>query len=197
MCLAAVGCEDQSLPLASGVFGKSTIIGRPNAGTCLDPPNRNQFTTQMISAINQERSRRQIPPLKQNADLTNLADFYACRLIEGGFFSHKDPYDGSTVDSRAADFGYAFWKIGENLAEGQQTVEEAIAELMLSPAHRANLLDPSFTEVGVSVKLGGDMGIYWVQEFGRPVSETPEFPTSPSSATDSPSSKPASSAPDS
>jgi uncharacterized protein YkwD len=177
LAIIAAGCQEQSLPLPSGVFGKPQPTGRAAiGGSCVDPSGRGQLVAQMISAVNEERSRRGIAPLRQNTDLVHLADFYACRLVEGGFFSHEDPFDGSTVDSRATDFGYAFWKIGENLAAGQQTAEEAIAELMLSPLHRANMLDPAFTEIGIAVKTGGEMGIYWVQEFGRPVSEQPETP---------------------
>ncbi|OQZ06623.1 MAG: hypothetical protein B6D36_04035 [Planctomycetes bacterium UTPLA1] len=42
---------------------------------------------------------------------------------------------------------------------------------MASPGHRANILDPDFTEIGLAVKLGGADGPFWVQEFGRPSSE--------------------------
>jgi uncharacterized protein YkwD len=188
----SVGCQEQSLPLPSGMFGKPQAAPRAAVGdACADPANRGQFIAQMISAVNEQRAKRGVAPLRLNTDLVHLADFYACRLVEGGFFSHEDPFDGSSVDSRASDFGYAFWKIGENLAAGQQSVDDAVAELMLSPLHRANMLDPAFTEIGVSVKIGGEMGIYWVQEFGRPVSEQPIAPSSQPAIAPAPLSQPA------
>lgn len=135
----------------------------------------------MIDAINAERAKRDLKPLRQNGTLMQIADFYACRLVDGHFFDHFDPYDGSTVVERAIDFGYPFFQIGENLAARQTTVKEAMSALMNSPKHRSNILDPVFTEIGVAVKIGGDHGIYWVQEFGRPLSE--ESPSGADSST--------------
>ncbi len=136
----------------------------------------------MIDAVNAERARHKLAPVHGEATLMQIADFYACRLVEGGFFAHEDPIGGSTVDGRAADFGYAFWKIGENLAAGQQSVDEAMAAWLASPSHRAILLDPAFTELGVAVKAGGPNGIYWVQEFGRPITDGEADSTSPAHA---------------
>jgi uncharacterized protein YkwD len=39
---------------------------------------------------------------------------------------------------------------------------------MGSPAHRENILDPRWSEVGIGVRTGGEYSIYWVQEFGDP-----------------------------
>src|SRR5438477_249764 len=78
----------------------------------------------LIHAVNAERAKLKLAPLKVNDILSQTAEFYACRLIDGEFFSHTDPFDGSSVDSRASNFGYAFLKVGENLAEGQDTVEQ-------------------------------------------------------------------------
>jgi len=39
---------------------------------------------------------------------------------------------------------------------------------MDSPSHRDNILDEKWSEVGISVRSGGEYSIYWVQEFGDP-----------------------------
>ncbi|MBX3396187.1 MAG: CAP domain-containing protein [Phycisphaerae bacterium] len=161
---------------ASG-FTTSLIAGQ----ACANPSEPESLTRDMIDAINSERAKRELKPLRQNGTLMQIADFYACRLVDGHFFDHYDPYDGSTVVERAIDFGYPFFQIGENLAARQATVKEAMIALMNSPKHRANILDPVFTEIGVAVKIGGDHGVYWVQEFGRPLSE--ESTSSPDSQT--------------
>ena len=164
----AVGCQEQSLPLGQTDATQSTarlLLTDP----CQDVANRQSMMRDLVHAVNAERAKLKLAPLKVNDILTQTADFYACRLIDGEFFSHTDPFDGSSVDSRASNFGYAFLKVGENLAEGQDTVEQVISEWINSPAHRANILDPAFTEIGVAVKIGGPMGRCWVQEFGRPV----------------------------
>lgn len=138
---------------------------------CSDAPSVESLSRQMVDAINAERAKQHLTPLKVDPTLTQIADFYACRLAEGGFFSHVDPYDASTVDSRATSFGYPFQKIGENLAVGQRTVDEVLKDWMNSPGHRSNILDPAYSEIGIAVKVGGTGGPYWVQEFGRPYVE--------------------------
>ncbi|QDV90267.1 Cysteine-rich secretory protein family protein [Phycisphaerae bacterium RAS2] len=196
--MLAAGCEDGVLPLSRSEMKPAATAARALfPDSCMDPPDGARLVSAMLDAINRERAKRDLSPLRPSNDLEQIADFYACRLIEGAFFSHRDPFEGSTLDVRAANFGYAFWKIGENLAAGQPTVDAAMAELMASPRHRANILDAAYTEIGISVKIGGDLGIYWVQEFGRPVSESPDSVTDQGgsehphpSASSAPTSKP-------
>lgn len=52
--------------------------------------------------------------------------------------------------------------LGENLAKGQLTVEEVVQDWMNSPGHRRNILEPSFTELGVGIFRD-----LWVQNFGK------------------------------
>ncbi|MCG8405576.1 MAG: CAP domain-containing protein [Phycisphaerales bacterium] len=167
----AAGCQQQAtLPQVFGdaVNGPSDLIV---ADPCADHLDQDRLVHEMLTAVNAERTRRNLRPLKLNPKLTQIADFYACRLVDGRFFDHVDPYDGSTVDTRAADFGYAFLKIGENLARQQRSATEVMSDLMASPRHRANLLDPAYSEIGIAVKDGGASGPYWVQEFGQPIAE--------------------------
>lgn len=138
---------------------------------CSDPPLGEVVLSHLFAAVNAERRKAGLAALKREDTLMVVSDFYACRLADGGFFSHRDPFDNSTIDSRAIAFGYPFTKVGENLAAGQLSVEEVMEAWMASPGHRANILDPDFTEIGLAVKLGGADGPFWVQEFGRPSSE--------------------------
>lgn len=167
------GCQEQGGPESSSTLGEAVGLPKGLLATdrCLDATNPSKLVREMIDGINAERVRHKLPELRVSPDLMQVADFYACRMVDGHFFGHYDPYDSSTVDSRAADFGYAFIQIGENLAARQTSVHDAMLALMESPSHRANILDPIYTEVGVAVKVGGEHGIYWVQEFGRPVTD--------------------------
>jgi len=182
--LAAAGCDYQSSsPLsASSLLGPTSAASRVRPGVCIDASAQQELIRQMIDAVNAERAKHKLGPVHGEATLMQIADFYACRLVEGGFFAHEDPFGGSTLDSRAGDFGYAFLKIGENLAAGQETVDEALAAWLASPSHRAILLDPAFMEIGVAVKAGGPNGVYWVQEFGRPLTAGEEAPSVSESA---------------
>ena len=44
---------------------------------------------------------------------------------------------------------------------------------MESPSHRDIILDPSWREVGIAVRTGGEYAVYWVQEFGDPAADGP------------------------
>ncbi len=186
--LLTAGCEDQpQLPLSQdgagqGELSSLLVLG----GTCVDHPQADRLIQGMLEAVNKVRARHELQPLELNSALMHIADFYACRLVDGRFFDHVDPLDGSTLDSRAADFGYAFAKVGENLAAGQATAGEAIKALMASERHRANILDPDFTELGIAVKAGGPLDPYWVQEFGRPL----ESPTLAAASREQPAGTP-------
>jgi uncharacterized protein YkwD len=183
--LSSISCDYQNAsPLsAPNLLGPAASTSRSRSGACADVQDKSALIRQMVDAVNAERARHKLGALRPEPTLMQIADFYACRLAEGGFFSHEDPFGSSSLDTRAADFGYAFFKIGENLAAGQESVDEALGAWLASPSHRAILLDPAFTEIGVAVKAGGPNGIYWVQEFGRPITDGEE--TTQSSAPES------------
>ncbi|HKI17074.1 MAG TPA: CAP domain-containing protein, partial [Isosphaeraceae bacterium] len=64
--------------------------------------------------------------------------------------------------------GYVFVKVGENIANGQKTIDEVMTSWMNSPGHRANIL-AKFTEMGAA-RVEDDEGvIYWCVDFGLPM----------------------------
>jgi uncharacterized protein YkwD len=123
---------------------------------------------QVIDLVNVERASNGLGPLAYNENLTVSAQEYARSMADGNFFAHTAP-DGSTMVERAESAGYAAWTfLGENLAGGQQTPDRVVASWMKSPGHRANILSPDATEVGVghTFKDGTRFGHYWALEFG-------------------------------
>ena len=62
--------------------------------------------------------------------------------------------------------GYAWRTYGENVAWNQQTPAAVMDAWMNSSGHRANILNCSFTEIGVGVASSN--GPYWTQVFARP-----------------------------
>ncbi|HEY2292131.1 MAG TPA: CAP domain-containing protein, partial [Thermoanaerobaculia bacterium] len=76
---------------------------------------------------------------------------------------------GETVRERARAAGYDWRAIGENIAEGQLSVDEVMSTWMHSPPHRKNILDRDFKELGVGLALGrsgNEWQVEWVQTFG-------------------------------
>lgn len=136
---------------------------------CNEPHQADAWRARILELVNEERARAGVPPVVHNQTLADQAAQYACEMIVYRFFDHVNPVTGTTLSDRADEFGYDFLVIGENLAGGQPTPEQAMLGWMNSPGHRANILDARFTELGVGVRTGGEFGIYWVQEFGRPL----------------------------
>jgi len=165
--LFGLGCLANTPPGApKDVQSSSPVTG----GSCQVPSQVVAWEEQIVQLVNLERTARGLAPLRVNPLLTWIAEQYACEMIERDFFAHVNPYTGEGPGDRAAKVGYVYAMLGENLAAGQQTPQEAMADWMESTeGHRENILHSAWEEIGVGVRLGGSYGIYWVQEFGKPI----------------------------
>ncbi len=129
--------------------------------------------------VNEQRISFGLNPVTRNQTLEDQATEYACEMIQYDFFAHVNPATGSTLRDRTNQFGYPFQVVGENLAAGQTTPQQAMNDWIASTEHRENILDPRFTELGIGIRTGGSYGMYWVQEFGRPLSADDGTTTGP------------------
>lgn len=160
--LGGVGCAQDG---GTAVLGSAVVATED----CTIPINEQDLVDRVIELVNVERTSRGLDPVVYNAKLSEIAAGYACEMIDGSFFAHTDPFTGEGPGERAIQAGYSFIALGENLAAGQRTAEKAMDDWMASTeGHRENILHPSWTEVGVAVRIGGEHGVYWVQEFGDP-----------------------------
>ena len=106
------------------------------------------------------------PPLTASASLDAAALAHAEDMASHSRLGHAGS-DGSTAGERAARAGYRWRLVGENVASGQSTAEQVVADWLDSPHHCANLMDPAYAEMGVGYAAGpGD--VYWAQLFGTP-----------------------------
>jgi uncharacterized protein YkwD len=122
----------------------------------------------ILAEVNAQRKRAGAPPLSANALLNKAAQRHAEDMLARGYFAHESP-QGKTVRERAREAGYEWRTVGENIAEGQFTVDEVMKTWMNSPGHRRNILDPDFRELGVGLALGRSGSGYrvlWAQAFG-------------------------------
>lgn len=123
---------------------------------------------EILAAVNAERKKTGAPPLRSNSLLDKAAQRHAQDMLARGYFAHQSPA-GTTVRERAREAGYDWRAIGENIAEGQFSVDEVMRTWMNSPGHRRNILDPNFRELGVGLALGRSGSGYrvlWAQAFG-------------------------------
>ncbi|MEW6697341.1 MAG: CAP domain-containing protein [Bacillota bacterium] len=117
----------------------------------------------MLDLINKERSAVGLKPLDYDAKLTELARLKAQDMITNKYFSHTSPTYGSPFDMMK-NAGVTYRYAGENLA-GAPDVNTAHKNLMNSPSHKANILKPEYTKVGIGVVSGGPYGKMFVQMF--------------------------------
>src|SRR5687768_4112406 len=85
-------------------------------------------------------------------------------MIDHGFFAHVSPSHGTPQD-RATRSGFLFSVFGENIAVAS-TPEEAHTSLMESPGHRANMISPAFTHVGIAADKNA-AGLVVTMNFAR------------------------------
>jgi uncharacterized protein YkwD len=127
------------------------------------PGNNSSDEKVAVELMNQDRAENGLPPLKVNSSLTRLAGNYAQDMINRGFFSHYNPEGKSPFDRmQAAGIGYK--TAGENLAINS-SVAAAEKAFMNSSGHRANILNSTYTDVGIGVRYNAKGQAYVVQEF--------------------------------
>jgi uncharacterized protein YkwD len=117
----------------------------------------------MLDMINKERIKAGVKPLKMDPALVPLARTQSNDMFRRGYFSHVNP-EGKDPFQRMKDSSIQFTAAGENLALAQ-TVEIAHRNLMNSPGHRANILNPAYGRVGIGIMDGGFYGLMVSQEF--------------------------------
>ncbi|WP_329332039.1 CAP domain-containing protein [Streptomyces sp. NBC_00663] len=131
----------------------------------LTPTELTRTASEVVDLTNRERTRQGLPPLSVDPRLTTAAQAHSTDMIARAFYDHTAP-DGSRPWDRAAAAGATQRSIGENIACGQRSPAEVVEGWMNSPGHRANILTPGFTHIGVGFAGGGSAGTYWTQLFG-------------------------------
>ncbi len=125
-------------------------------------PSNAEFIQQVVNLVNQERSKAGLSPVTADATLQSAAQIRA-KEIEISF-SHTRP-DGSSFSSVLSQQGISYRGAGENIAWGQRSPEEVMEGWMNSPGHRANILNASFTKLGVGYYQNAAGTNYWSQLF--------------------------------
>ncbi|MET8907281.1 CAP domain-containing protein [Micromonospora sp. NPDC004551] len=120
---------------------------------------------EVVDLVNQERAKAGCKALTVDDKLMLAAQRHSQDQADHKTMSH-DGSDGSDVGDRLDRVGYAWRSYGENVAWNQQSPAAVMDAWMNSPGHRANILNCSFTEIGVGVARSN--GPYWTQDFGTP-----------------------------
>lgn len=141
-----------------------------------------EATASLFQGTNSLRTGADRPALVRNPALSTAAAAFAEFMARTDQYGHEA--DGGTPSSRAAGAGYDACIVAENIAYQflstgfgtEELVRTFLEGWMDSPGHRANLLAPDVTELGVAIARSPRSGRYYgVQLFGRPQSQRVEF----------------------
>jgi uncharacterized YkwD family protein/spore coat assembly protein SafA len=119
---------------------------------------------QVIELTNQERQKAGLSPLQLDWQLSRVARYKSRDMRDTGYFAHRSPQYGSPFDMMKS-FNVQYSSAGENIAVGQTSPEQVVREWMNSPGHRKNILNGTYTHIGVGYAKGGSYGTYWTQMF--------------------------------
>ena len=103
----------------------------------------------IVTLVNEERQRIGLAALELEPALTEIARRHSRDMAANGFVGHVGS-DGGTLRQRLAAEDYRYLRSAENVSRSP-SITEAHAGLMRSPGHRANILDPDVTHLGVGV----------------------------------------------
>lgn len=127
-------------------------------------------SSQFVNAINQLRASKGLNPLAIDGQLTNVAQNWAVQMAENDGISHR-------LDIRAGIS--ALWRrLGENVGVGP-TVSQLMDAFIASPGHYKNLVDPTFTHIGVGTVRTPDGQLYTAHEFMTLESSGPAVTAAP------------------
>ena len=119
------------------------------------------YESEVIRLVNEIRAERGLKALTANWELSRVARYKSQDMVDNRYFSHTSPVYGSPFQMIRA-FGLSFRTAGENIAYGQRTPQAVVNAWMNSSGHRANILNASYTQIGVGYVANGH---YWTQMF--------------------------------
>ncbi len=119
------------------------------------------FEKEVVRLVNEIRAKNGLKPLAYNWELSRVARYKSQDMHDNRYFSHTSPVYGLPFQM-IKSFGITFRSAGENIAKGQTSPKAVVDAWMNSSGHRANILNPSFTGIGLGYVSDGN---YWTQMF--------------------------------
>jgi uncharacterized protein YkwD len=127
----------------------------------------NGLASEVISLTNAERRNNDISTLSSENSVLNTAAMTRAKEIVINF-SHIRP-DGRGQSTAFEDLGGQYTGYytgtGENIAAGHLSPSAVVSGWMSSSGHRANILDPNYTHIGIGVDIDSNGRFHWVQMF--------------------------------
>lgn len=119
------------------------------------------YEQEVIRLVNQIRKENGLQTLTYDWELGRVARYKSQDMKDNRYFAHNSPVYG-TPFQMIRNFGITFRSAGENIAKGYKTPQTVVNGWMNSSGHRANILNASYTHIGVGYVSTGN---YWTQMF--------------------------------
>ena len=123
----------------------------PQATTC------STFAEEVLKLVNEARAKNNLSALALDSNLCAAAEVRAKEVLTR--FSHTRP-NGTSCFTVLRDFEINYRVCGENIAKGYNNAQSVFNAWMNSSSHRANIMNPNYTHMGV-----GRSGNGWGQLF--------------------------------
>ena len=119
------------------------------------------YEHEVVRLVNEIRQQNGLKPLTENWELSRVARYKSQDMLDHRYFSHTSPTYGSPFQMLKV-FGLSYRTAGENIAKGYSSPQAVVNGWMNSSGHRANILNASYTQIGVGYVAQGH---YWTQMF--------------------------------
>lgn len=172
-CSQAVNFDDVApdTTLTSGPDSTDTTSNNNGGGGRVEVTQNNVDIQKIVTLINEQRTNgctcgtEVMPPVAAivwNTQLADAAFGHSKDMFDNNYFSHTS-LNGNKFTDRIRATGYEYFTAGENIAFGYNTEEQVVEAWLNSEGHCRNIMNSSFTEVGV-----GKANTYWTQVFAKP-----------------------------
>ena len=136
--------------LGSLLAGLAIYLAPPQTAAAPIPaPALHAIEARVVERTNSQRVLHGLPPLRVDPWLLSSARRHAAWMTNSRSLTHTSQ------------------SVGENIAMGQNSSAEVINAWMNSSGHRANILNPGYTRIGVAAFTTPSGTIYWCQQFLR------------------------------
>lgn len=173
--LLSIGAAIVFTTIASRSLAQQAVLGTPPITAILKPASAtpdipfndgdSQTEQQLLALANESRRKAGVTPLTLDAGLSRAAREHAQAMLEERRLSHQFQGEPALPNRLASTSRLLLDEEGENVALDYDA-QHGHEHLMLSPPHRANLLNPAYNVVGLGVVRSGDR-LFIVQDFGR------------------------------
>ena len=168
--------EASSITMATPIASASSSTQKPDALTASSSQNISMMQAIELGInkkINEERAAAGVAPLSLSPTLAALARAHSADMLANNYFSHSNA-SGCSSSCRITAAGYQWSMSGENIyfmsgysITPDKAVDMTVQSWMDSPAHRENVLNPSFMQEGIGIALRGST-LYVTEDLAQP-----------------------------